>query len=75
MLWKPPTPIYPKLIEKAPAGLTLEEANDLRRLGRKLAPICHLGENLEVYNSTSSLRFARINYSTVDLSPGFMFCI
>lgn len=45
MLWKPPTPIYPKLIEKAPAGLSLEEANSLRRLGRKLEPICHLGKN------------------------------
>lgn len=48
MLWKPPAPIYPKLVVKAPEGLTVEEANDLRRLGRKLPPICHLGENLEV---------------------------
>jgi len=48
MLWKPPTPIYPKLIEKAPAGLTVEEANELRKLGRKLPPICHLGMIVEV---------------------------
>ena len=53
MLWKPPAPIYPKLIEKAPAGLTLEEANDLRKLGRKIPPICHLGEKLEAYYSAN----------------------
>jgi hypothetical protein len=59
MLWKPPTPIYPKLIEKAPAGLSLEEANSLRRLGRKLEPICHLGETLEVCVSQEALLYWR----------------
>ncbi|KAG0597806.1 hypothetical protein M758_12G021700 [Ceratodon purpureus] len=58
MLWKPPTPIYPKLIEKAPAGLTLEEANDLRRLGRRLAPICHLGKNGVYLNLVRDVRNA-----------------
>ena len=59
MLWKPPTLIYPKLIEKAPAGLSLEEANSLQRLGRKLEPICHLGETLEVCVPQEALLYWR----------------
>jgi len=70
MLWKPPTPIYPKLIEKAPAGLTDEEANQLRKLGRKLPPICRLGMNLEVEicNSKRLIRNASLKIIAVDLS-------
>ncbi|XP_058074248.1 CRS2-associated factor 1, chloroplastic [Magnolia sinica] len=45
MLWKPITPVYPRLIEQAPEGLTLEEASDMRKRGRKLPPICKLGKN------------------------------
>lgn len=45
MLWKPVTPVYPRLIERVPEGLTLEEATDMRRRGRELIPICKLGKN------------------------------
>ncbi|KAL8209340.1 hypothetical protein R6Q57_006072 [Mikania cordata] len=45
MLWKPVTPVYPRLIERAPQGLTLEEASEMRRKGRELTPICKLGKN------------------------------
>lgn len=58
MLWKPPAPIYPKLIEKAPAGLTVEEANELRKLGRKLPPICHLGKNGVYLNLVRDVQIA-----------------
>ncbi len=44
MLWKPPSPIYPRLIEDAPAGLSLEEANLLRKAGYKLEPLMKLSE-------------------------------
>lgn len=43
MLWKPPAPIYPKLIQTVPEGLTKEEAYKLRSLGRNLSSICRLG--------------------------------
>lgn len=43
MLWKPVTPVYPRLIKQAPEGLTLEEANEMRKKGRLLPPICKLG--------------------------------
>uniref|UniRef100_M0ZHV4 CRS2-associated factor 2, chloroplastic n=1 Tax=Solanum tuberosum TaxID=4113 RepID=M0ZHV4_SOLTU len=43
MLWKPATPVYPKLIQEAPEGLTKEEADELRIKGKKLPPICKLG--------------------------------
>lgn len=58
MLWKPPAPIYPKLIEKAPAGLTIEEANNLRKLGRELPPVCHLGKNGVYVNLVRDVRNA-----------------
>ncbi|XXG59035.1 hypothetical protein AAC387_Pa04g1187 [Persea americana] len=45
MLWKPITPVYPKLIPRVPEGLTLEEAIEMRKRGQKLPPICKLGKN------------------------------
>ncbi|KAA8523151.1 hypothetical protein F0562_009574 [Nyssa sinensis] len=45
MLWKPVTPVYPRLIQQAPEGLTLEEASEMRRKGRRLTPIRKLGKN------------------------------
>lgn len=47
MLWKPPTPIYPKLIQQVPEGLTKEEADELRKLGRRLVATCRLGKLLK----------------------------
>lgn len=43
MLWRPVTPVYPRLVKRAPEGLTLEEATEMRKKGRKLIPICKLG--------------------------------
>ncbi|KAE9448675.1 hypothetical protein C3L33_19416, partial [Rhododendron williamsianum] len=43
MLWKPATPVYPRLIQRAPEGLTVEEASEMRTKGLKLIPICKLG--------------------------------
>lgn len=45
MLWKPATPVYPRLVKRVPEGLTLEEASELRKKGRTLTPICKLGKN------------------------------
>ncbi|XVF49130.1 hypothetical protein PTKIN_Ptkin03bG0243700 [Pterospermum kingtungense] len=45
MLWKPVTPMYPRLIPRVPEGLTLEEATEMRNKGRKLMPIRKLGKN------------------------------
>eukprot|EP00850_Spirogloea_muscicola_P011712 SM000073S21488 [mRNA] locus=s73:489698:491836:- [translate_table: standard] len=45
MLWKPPTPIYPPLIEDSPGGLTKHELAALRREGKKLPPLCRLAKN------------------------------
>ncbi|KAL3825182.1 hypothetical protein ACJIZ3_021211 [Penstemon smallii] len=50
MLWKPVTPVYPRLVKRAPEGLTLEEATEMRRKGRDLTPICKLAKN-GVYNN------------------------
>lgn len=46
MLWKPAALVYPKLIQDAPGGLTKDEADELRRNGKNLLPICKLGEHL-----------------------------
>ncbi|KAH0458710.1 hypothetical protein IEQ34_011524 [Dendrobium chrysotoxum] len=45
MLWKPAAPVYPKLIQEAPEGLTKEEAEELRQKGQNLLPICKLAKN------------------------------
>ncbi|EYU22508.1 hypothetical protein ABFS82_05G017600 [Erythranthe guttata] len=45
MLWKPAAPVYPKLIQDAPEGLTKKEADELRTRGKTLLPICKLGKN------------------------------
>ncbi|XP_051149464.1 CRS2-associated factor 2, chloroplastic isoform X2 [Andrographis paniculata] len=45
MLWKPAAPVYPKLIQDAPEGLTKEEADELRIKGKTLLPICKLAKN------------------------------
>ncbi|KAL4203030.1 hypothetical protein AMTRI_Chr02g266500 [Amborella trichopoda] len=45
MLWKPATPVYPKLIQEAPEGLTKSEADELRKKGKNLLPICKLAKN------------------------------
>lgn len=50
MLWKPATPVYPKLIKEAPEGLTKAEADELREKGKNLLPICRLAKN-GVYTS------------------------
>ncbi|KAK9277535.1 hypothetical protein L1049_007079 [Liquidambar formosana] len=45
MLWKPAAPVYPKLIQEAPEGLTKAEADEFRMKGKKLLPICKLAKN------------------------------
>lgn len=50
MLWKPAAPVYPKLIQDAPEGLTKQEADGLRKKGKKLLAICTLAKN-GVYTS------------------------
>jgi hypothetical protein len=47
MLWKPAAPVYPKLIQEVPEGLTREEATEMRTKGEKLLPICKLGKMME----------------------------
>lgn len=44
MLWKPVAPVYPRLIQQIPEGLTLQEATEMRKKGRELMPICKLGK-------------------------------
>ncbi|XP_057759295.1 CRS2-associated factor 1, chloroplastic [Arachis stenosperma] len=45
MLWKPVSPVYPRLVKRVPEGLTLEEATEFRRKGRNLEPIFKLAKN------------------------------
>lgn len=45
MLYRPSSPVYPKLVPQAPAGLTLEEASQLRILGQKVRPLIKLQKN------------------------------
>lgn len=58
MLWKPAAPVYPKLIQIVPEGLTEEEAIELRRKGKKLLPILRLGKNGVYINLVKDVRQA-----------------
>eukprot|EP00252_Welwitschia_mirabilis_P017605 TRINITY_DN3897_c0_g1_i1.p1 TRINITY_DN3897_c0_g1~~TRINITY_DN3897_c0_g1_i1.p1 ORF type:complete len:403 (-),score=52.88 TRINITY_DN3897_c0_g1_i1:521-1729(-) len=58
MLWKPVVPIYPTLIERAPAGLTVEEADSLRKQGRRLPELCKLAKNGVYLNLVEDVREA-----------------
>jgi hypothetical protein len=49
MLWKPVPPVYPRLIQQVPEGLTLKEATEMRQKGRALPPICKLGTFLRMF--------------------------
>lgn len=49
MLWKPVTPVYPRLVQRVPEGLTLEEATEMRKRGRQLTPICKLGNHFFIH--------------------------
>ncbi|KAJ8773804.1 hypothetical protein K2173_008267 [Erythroxylum novogranatense] len=58
MLWKPAAPVYPKLIQEAPEGLTKEEADELRARGKDLLPICKLAKNGVYINLVRDVRTA-----------------
>ncbi|KAI0492569.1 hypothetical protein KFK09_026842 [Dendrobium nobile] len=58
MLWKPMTPVYPRLVQRVPEGLTLEEATEMRKKGRQLPPICKLGKNGLYSNLVKDVREA-----------------
>ncbi|XP_057836964.2 CRS2-associated factor 1, chloroplastic isoform X2 [Cryptomeria japonica] len=58
MLWKPAAAVYPRLIERAPEGLSIDEANELRKKGRSLLPICKLGKNGVYLNLVKDVRDA-----------------
>ncbi|KAJ8438515.1 LOW QUALITY PROTEIN: hypothetical protein Cgig2_024604 [Carnegiea gigantea] len=58
MLWKPAAPVYPKLIQDAPGGLTKQEADELRQKGKKLLPICKLAKNGVYVDLVNDVRHA-----------------
>ncbi|XP_010924559.2 CRS2-associated factor 1, chloroplastic [Elaeis guineensis] len=58
MLWKPVTPVYPRLVKRVPEGLTLEEASEMRKRGRELPPICKLAKNGVYCNLVKQVREA-----------------
>ncbi|MCL7051660.1 hypothetical protein MKW94_005334 [Papaver nudicaule] len=58
MLWKPATPVYPKLIQEAPEGLTKFEAADMIKKAKNLLPICKLAKNGIYMNLVKDVRDA-----------------
>ncbi|XP_072955393.1 CRS2-associated factor 2, chloroplastic [Typha angustifolia] len=58
MLWKPAAPVYPKLIQEAPEGLTKAEANEMRQKGKSLLPICKLAKNGIYFDLVKDVRDA-----------------
>ena len=57
MLWKPAAPVYPKLIQEAPEGLTKAEADEFRKQGEKLLPICKLGKFTRTITCSLVIKF------------------
>ncbi|XP_015621914.1 CRS2-associated factor 1, chloroplastic isoform X1 [Oryza sativa Japonica Group] len=50
--------VYPRLVKKIPDGLTPDEAEDMRKRGRQLPPICKLGKNGVYLNLVKQVREA-----------------
>ncbi|CAK9182761.1 unnamed protein product [Ilex paraguariensis] len=67
MLWKPAAPVYPKLIQEAPEGLTKAEASELRIKGKKLPPICKLPKNGVYISLVRDVRIAFEGYHLVKI--------
>lgn len=63
MLWKPAAPVYPKLIQEIPEGLTKKEADEFRVKGKSLWPICKLCKYL-IFKSLL-LAFTCVNWHIV----------
>lgn len=55
MVYRPSSPVYPKLVPQAPAGLTTEEARQLRILGQKVKPLLKLRKLLNHMLKRTSL--------------------
>ncbi|KAK3160815.1 hypothetical protein QOZ80_1BG0065100 [Eleusine coracana subsp. coracana] len=58
MLWKPVAPVYPRLVKKAPDGLTPEDVTEMRQRARHIPPICKLGKNGVYVNLVKQIREA-----------------
>ncbi|XP_073317588.1 CRS2-associated factor 1, chloroplastic [Primulina huaijiensis] len=68
MLWKPVTPVYPRLIRHVPEGLTLEEATEMRNRGDDLTPICKLAKNGVYCDLVNNIREAFEAYELVRIN-------
>lgn len=58
MVYRPSSPVYPKLVPQAPAGLTIEEARQLRILGQKAKPLLKLRKNTVLLDLLGDVRDA-----------------
>lgn len=58
MLWKPYTPIYPKLVKNVADGLTFEETKELRNRGLNSPPVMKLTRNGVYVNVVDRVREA-----------------
>ncbi|CAJ1975675.1 unnamed protein product [Sphenostylis stenocarpa] len=56
MLWKPCTPIYPKLVKNVNEGLTYEETKEMRNIGLNSDPLMKLTRNGVYVNVVERLR-------------------
>lgn len=54
MLWKPPAPIYPPVVQRVPEGLSEEEADNLRAVGRRMHCLCRLRKNLHTFSYSNT---------------------
>ncbi|KAJ1393541.1 YhbY-like superfamily [Sesbania bispinosa] len=68
MLWKPVPPVYPRLIQRVPEGLTPREVIEMRQKGKTLIPICKLGKNGVYFNLANNVREA-FEECELDLVP------
>ncbi|MCO5611037.1 hypothetical protein L7F22_065287 [Adiantum nelumboides] len=68
MLWRPHSPVYPKLVTEAPGGLKRQAANALRKRGCELLPICRLAKNGYNGDLVETVRegFKEINLVRID---------
>ncbi|KAL7130983.1 hypothetical protein ABFS83_13G168400 [Erythranthe nasuta] len=64
MLWKPLSPIYPKLVKNVADGLTFEQTKEKRNIGLKSPPLMKLTRNGVYVNVVEKVRTA---FKTADI--------
>lgn len=65
MLWKPYTPIYPRLVKHIAGGLTFEETKEMRNKGLNSDPVMKLSKKIDFMRFVLFTNFFVISFTRI----------